>query len=1067
MRKKYTFFFSKSVIIGLLTLSFTEVFGQSASTDYFRSKTSGKWNELSSWESSSDNVNWVNATVTPTYKANTITIRSGHNINLTSSVSIDQLIIADGGRLTIDSYSGYLQINDGEEEADVDIQSGGILQVINSSSELNKPYLTVIYFDESSGDGSPTMNVAGTIIVGNGSSSVDSSYGAFGYANADQIIWNNGAILEWNTPSTVPIVAGKTFFPEVASSVVPIFRISKISTANVGGSKSTIINGLVELNGTTVNWSGNGTKIFRNGIIATGTGTMFRSEGTGTWQIGDTSAPNSAEIGGATGTLTLNNPNGINITSASNAILTSNTILTGGTFTNNGTLNLGTFALSGTSAFKSAAGSSLITSNPGGLVSAVAVTGTKTFEAGTHYTFNADTTTPFPTGTFGNPATLTFNNANVTSNGTSDLTVSGNVNINGTSIFALNSTNNNNLKLGGTMTVDVNATFDNNGENQIINSGSGAIVINGKFITKDKDGFLGSSAAISDITPTLGTASTVEYGLAGNQVVSPGLDYNNIAISGSGTKSFSDGNLTVNKLTTVNIGSSLSIKTTGDNVASNVLYAKKGLKNLGGTVTFENNAQLIQDADADNSGNIILVRNASVPSDMYNFWASPVKDQDLKVLYPTSQAKVMILNTATNAYTTISGNAISEIGKGYSIRGASNNDPHTTTNGNFAVTATFAGEPNNNNKSIALSTQNKRYNLIGNPYPSNLSLDVLYQDNANVLDLGTAISPSTVEPTMYFWDNLHHDSVIQIQNYSGVNYAVYNAVSKTGVSATNGDQTKKPNGWVKPGQGFIVKAKENNNANLTLNFVQSRTDGKKLRDAGVINTPYFKNTGNNITSANRFWLKLTTPNNIYNTVAIVYDDRAKDTYDMFDSTLMTTAANDIFYSLSSDNSKLAIQGRKTFTDSDKVVLGFKNYVTGMHSIAVAEKEGIFTHDQPIYIYDRVLGTTVDISNTPYSYNSVSGSDESRFEIVYKPDTVLGTSDHSLKGFVVYRDSDNFVVSSSKDLSIVELYDMTGKLVYSAKGRSNKHIIPAATLVSGVYVVKVLTNGDMYTKKIIK
>ena len=822
-----------------------------------------------------------------------------------------------------------------------------------------------------------------------------------------------------------------------------------------------------------------------------------------------------------------------------------------------GTLNLGTYALSGTSKFTSAAGSNLITNNTGGLVSAIAVTGTKTFTAGTHYTFNANTSTPFPTtGNFGNPASLTFNNANVTSNITGTLTVSGAVNINGTSIFALKAGSGNNLGLAGAMAIDTGATFDNNGENQIINNG-GSIAINGNFITRDIQGFTGTNSAIPSITPTLGNNSTIVYGLLGNQAVT-NFEYRNLTLAGSGTKTssvnssigtvtinsgvtldastntfgsnstnltmlgdsvFKTGgsgskpdaggtyvldpastiefqgtsatkirvtpsyqnvtisgtnvevggkNVIINNVTKINASGKLSIPSSLDNDTSYVLTAKKGLQvTTGGTVTFENNAQLIQDADADNSGNIILVRNASVPSDMYNFWASPVKDQDLKDLYSTSQAKVMILNTATNAYTTISGSAISEVGKGYSIKGSSNNDPHTTTNGNFAVTATFAGEPNNNNKSIALSTQNKRYNLIGNPYPSNLSLDVLYQDNANVLDLGTAISPSTVEPTMYFWDNLHHDSVIQIQNYSGVNYAVYNAVSKTGVSATNGDQTKKPNGWVKPGQGFIVKAKENNNANLTLNFVQGRTDGKKLRDAGVNNTPYYRHTDSTGTTANRFWLKLTTPNDIYNTVAIVYDDRAKDTYDMFDSTLMTTAANDIFYSLSSDNTKLAIQGRKTFTDSDKVALGFKNYVTGMHSIAVAEKEGIFTHDQPIYIYDRVLGTTVDISNTPYSYNSVSGSDESRFEIVYKPDTVLGTSDHSLKGFVVYRDSDNFVVSSSKDLSIVELYDMTGKLVYSAKGRSNKHIIPAATLVSGVYVVKVLTNGDMYTKKIIK
>ncbi len=97
----------------------------------------------------------------------------------------------------------------------------------------------------------------------------------------------------------------------------------------------------------------------------------------------------------------------------------------------------------------------------------------------------------------------------------------------------------NDLRLeNATLNIATGAIFDNGGENQIINDGSGTINITGTFITRDKDGFVGSTTAIPSITPTLNAGSTVEYGLNGNQDVQGSIitTYQNITISGSGTK---------------------------------------------------------------------------------------------------------------------------------------------------------------------------------------------------------------------------------------------------------------------------------------------------------------------------------------------------------------------------------------------------------------------------------------------------------------------------------------------------------------------------------------------------
>src|SRR5574337_1488942 len=69
---------------GLNTSSLTSL------TDYFRSRQSGNWLTLSTWESSPDNINWQLATEFPSKDANTITIQTGHTVSVTNSITLDQ-----------------------------------------------------------------------------------------------------------------------------------------------------------------------------------------------------------------------------------------------------------------------------------------------------------------------------------------------------------------------------------------------------------------------------------------------------------------------------------------------------------------------------------------------------------------------------------------------------------------------------------------------------------------------------------------------------------------------------------------------------------------------------------------------------------------------------------------------------------------------------------------------------------------------------------------------------------------------------------------------------------------
>lgn len=88
---------------GTVPTASTTTSAGSLTTDYFKSKNSGDWNSTSTWQSSSNNTDWIDATIVPDYNANTITISNNNSITVTSNVSVDQLIIAESSTLIINS----------------------------------------------------------------------------------------------------------------------------------------------------------------------------------------------------------------------------------------------------------------------------------------------------------------------------------------------------------------------------------------------------------------------------------------------------------------------------------------------------------------------------------------------------------------------------------------------------------------------------------------------------------------------------------------------------------------------------------------------------------------------------------------------------------------------------------------------------------------------------------------------------------------------------------------------------------------------------------------------------
>lgn len=553
----------------------------------------------------------------------------------------------------------------------------------------------------------------------------------------------------------------------------------------------------------------------------------------------------------------------------------------------------------------------------------------------------------------------------------------------------------------------------------------------------------------------------IELASSGNQILRGSTAYQNLAFTNSGTKTLG-GSATVANLTRVT-GGSLVIPGTADDISAVVLTAKKGIQNSGGNVIFENNAQLLQDEDAVNTGNIQSQRLATDINNLTNhmdyiYWSSPVSGQGLQAFSPGTPANRLYQYNESNDYFNAVNQSIEPnfvAAKGYAFRAES-----TVTNGS-SKTYTFTGTPHNGNISININRSPNTgtdgsvihgYNLVGNPYPSNIKFDELYLANA-----------SLIWNTAYFWTNNNFTPSQSGSGYTPNNYAIYNGTGgNSATMAANGTGiTVVPNGIIKVGQGFIIQKKDFGSGSLQFRNSYSPANVLRVADNGT----FFQK---NESSKNRFWLTLASPNNLVNSVLIGYVPGASNEYESdYDGELLVIGSDSFYSKLGAR--KLAIQGRtENFNTTDVVPLGIVSAVNGNYTISLQSPQGIFSQYQDIYLRDLFLNKYINLSEElSYTFAVTKGTDEGRFEIVYKTAEVLGQAGSMKSDFQIYRDGDYFVVKSSKRLGKIDLYDAVGRLVQTYQANDNYFRIDAAALTGGMYILKAENNGDARSKKVIK
>lgn len=496
----------------------------------------------------------------------------------------------------------------------------------------------------------------------------------------------------------------------------------------------------------------------------------------------------------------------------------------------------------------------------------------------------------------------------------------------------------------------------------------------------------------------------------------------------------------VKSAATLNVGTT---STTGNLTVRGQIVVEEN-----GVFTVSHNSNLIQlEDDVLNQGKIKLTKNFILTSarDQYNFVISPAIGQNLKGIFSVPST-VIRYNEANSYFYNSNGDYLA--GRGLGVK-----EPPT---GNGI--ALFQGVPFNGFLSYPLQYTPSTgdlygFNLSGNPYPSNIDVKILYERNSDI-----------IQPEFYFWDNRGNtETQQQGSDYVNQSYAIYNAASDLGNPAPGSVllmDVRKPTKYVQVGTGFMVQAKSTINSD-SLKFRNSI----RTKSAGP---SYFgKFTGEE--TPNRFWLKMQTPSEISIYNALVYYPEGNNELGLEDS--KSLGGSDDFYFLL-DSAQLVIQGKEDFQSEDIVPLGFKAFQSGMYSIQIDEKQGVFEENVDILLIDKTLGLTFNLSHDgEYFFETELGEFNERFEIRYaskeRNDESLELIAENLVEVIQFND-EIIITSSLEKIVDISFYVLNGNSVFEKTNiNSLEFKVPSSYFKKEILILNIKTeSGEIYSKKII-
>ena len=607
--------------------------------------------------------------------------------------------------------------------------------------------------------------------------------------------------------------------------------------------------------------------------------------------------------------------------------------------------------------------------------------------------------------------------------------------------------------------------------------GTGDITINGTISLVHPDGLYGTSGSnaidAGATSLTLGAASTVNYAGAAQTITTANpTPYANLTLSGSGTKT-PDGNLDVHNLT-LSGTSVLALAAYELSVAGNwTSYSAAAFTETGKTVTFNgtaaqtlsttggeifeglnlNNSSLTLSsplrvnglvtltagtlASAGNltlnlatakidaagsgsiSGNMKVIRNF-VPAKTH-YIASPlagVTAADIADEYPVvsgSQSRLLDLDCSTNKFFGIY-DMSTPLAQGDAL---SMFFPASGTPANGVNTVTFTGTYNHAaasySSSCPVNTSVKDF-FAGNPYPSNLFLG--------------GITGSGTSGNYYVFNNN--------------TFNVYSSVTGIGTGVI-------VNGYVAPMQGFQVET-DGTGGTASVTIPSSARD--------VAQTTSYARTAvaDNI-------IRLQASNGTFtDETVILFTDAATNGFDLgYDAGKMRNTGTNTpnLYTLA-DTTKLIINSLAPLTNTVDIPLNITTTTTSNYTLSFTNKDAFDTFKSVYLIFPD--GALHNLTQNPAVTVATNPATPYILRVGTENITTSASKAKTNNALKAYMNEDMLVVTMNSNIQQVEVYDLTGNRI--AEGTTDAgSFTTKLSAKAGIYVVKVLSENNLYTTKI--
>ncbi|NMH87411.1 T9SS type A sorting domain-containing protein [Flavivirga algicola] len=566
------------------------------------------------------------------------------------------------------------------------------------------------------------------------------------------------------------------------------------------------------------------------------------------------------------------------------------------------------------------------------------------------------------------------------------------------------------------------------------------------------------------------------------------------------TASLSVCSLTVNNNSTLTVNDNTFIEIQNDITVD-----------AGSTINVRPYGSVVQNDDAGvitNNGTMVVTKTTSPLSNWYEYtyWSSPVfgetigsglSDSDVNRRFSFNAANFEDATMETaNDNTAVAGqDDIDDNGDDWSfVSGATTMTPgigyaamHKESvfvgpgSPPYQFDYTFTGDFNNGIITVPVvrndgSSLDNNWNLIGNPYPSAISISDFFTQNTYNAATNTA---GTLEGAIYLWSQNTPPSSTANGNQR-LNFATSDYATHNGTGGAAGGDGVTPNGYIPSGQGFFVsysQTRPSSSGNVIFN--------NAMRGTTNDNSQFFKNSNSKKKSSNsdvnKIWVNLTSDNGVYNQILVGYVNGATNDddgtfYDAHKIVAPTTYAA-LYSNIENSNKKFAIQGKdpNSINNDEVIKLGFKTIidVATLYKLSIAKLQGAFLTNNTIYLKDNLLNKLHDLSASNYTFTSEVGEFNDRFEIVFNASAALSTDDISSNKndlSIVELDNDRVQFKSSNSTSIktVAIFDLLGRQLYLFEGQKNAETYTLSNLNSSIYIAEVaLSNGAVISKKAVK